>query len=85
MGPLSSATVVFSRRFGRSLGVPPVCGLGLARVAAMRNLKGALGQQPVDGADWHWQRSCNVAPVRQGKGTLAPPHAALWQKNGAYW
>ena len=44
-----------------------------SRVAAMRNLMDALGQQPVDGAEWHWQRSCNVAPVRQREGTLDPP------------
>ena len=48
-----------------------------SRVAAMRNLRDALGQQPVDGAEWHWQRSCNVAPVRQREGTLAPRQPSL--------
>ena len=44
-----------------------------SRVAAMRNLRDALGQQPVDGAERHWQRSCNMASVRQREGTLTPP------------
>ena len=39
----------------------------------MRNLRDALGQHPVDGAEQHWQRSCNMAPVRQREGKLAPP------------
>ena len=45
----------------------PYLGSGSISGCDLRNLTGALGQQPVDRAKWHWQRSYNVAPVRQGR------------------
>ena len=62
----------------------PYVGSGSLSGCDLRNLTGALGQQPVDGARWHWQRPYNVAPVRQGK-CIGSSHAPLWQRNGAYW
>ena len=48
-----------------------------SQVAAMRNLSDALGQHPVDGSEQHWQRSCNVALVRQREGTWLLPRSSV--------
>ena len=62
----------------------PYMGSGSLSGCDLRNLTGALGQQPVDGAQWHWRRSYNVPLVRQEK-CIGSSHATLWQRNEAYW
>ena len=71
----SSTTVVFSRRSARSLGVPPVCGLGLALgLRPCETSEGRAGPANLStGLSGIGKRSCNMASVRQREGTLTPP------------
>ena len=60
----------------------PYVGSGSLSGCGLRNLRSALGQQLVDGAQWHWQQSCNVAPVRQEKVHWLLPRCSVAEERG---